>query len=93
MKILYVLPLCLASASALAAGIYEVDRSQWEAKPAVAATKPAPRASAAASSRTSTQTTTQAAEKSQPATAPTQTAPAENVAQTCQPGHPCNDLQ
>lgn len=92
MKILYVLPLCLASASALAAGIYEVDRSQWEAKPAAAATKPAPRASAAASSRAGTQTATQPAEKTQPAAVPPQAAPAENVAQTCHPGHSCSDL-
>lgn len=104
MKLYCVLPLCLLSGFASAAGIYEVDRSQWETKPAAAATKPKPHASAAAAG-TGTQAATRPAppvtDKAQPTTAadapPRTTAPqtstGQDMAQTCQPGHPCNDLQ
>ena len=91
MKLYYVLPLCLLSGFVSAAGIYEIDRSQWEAKPAAAAaTKPKPRASAATQPQSTTdptaQPTTPVASQAQPSTS-------QDMAQTCQPGHPCNDLQ
>lgn len=92
MKTYYVLPLCLLSGFASAAGIYEVDRSQWESKPAAAATKPVPR-TATASTRTGTQAAPQDAAQTPSAAVPPQAAPGADMAQTCQPGHACNDLQ
>jgi len=91
MKTSLILPLCLLSSPLLAAGVYEIDRSQWEKPPAASAQKPAAQRN---THTTHTHTPSTPAATSQPSTPVEEsTAPQGDVAQTCQPGHPCSELQ